>query len=120
MENVLYEYEKSKMIKFDNPFTNLINVVEKHYPKKCSCEIHFTSNSDKEKQEALGETFFPDDGGLPIIQIDALKTIPEMLDIFSHELAHVIAGKEAEHNQEFQDVYANIHKLYQEDFTKLH
>jgi len=96
------------MIRFLNPLGVLKEVFEQEYPDY-NCEVHFVEN----QKNSLGETFFPDDGGDPIIQIGAEKTIPQMLDIMAHELAHVVAGITAEHGKEWENIYNNIYKVYQ-------
>jgi len=63
-------------------------------------------------KEPKGETFFPDDGSIPVISINARlkRGVQGSLDILAHELAHVRAGIEAEHGPEWKVAY---HELFE-------
>ncbi len=75
-------------------------------------EIYF--GTVEEERHAKGITNFPTDGSTPVIVVNLdvpLRYVPEIL---AHELAHAVAGKDAEHNTEWENVFENIHKKFME------
>lgn len=67
----------------------------------------------------FGETFFPEDGGVPVISISAeapANAIPELL---AHELAHLIAGVEADHGPEWETAMDAIGARYDDILAKI-
>lgn len=100
-------------VEFNNPITFLINVFEDLYPG-VDCKVHIVQGQKK----CLGDTWFPDDGSTPVIQIGAEKTIPQMLDIMAHELAHVVVGPDSKHGPEWTAVYEELFLKYNEKFKE--
>jgi len=56
-----------------------------------------------------GETFFPDDGGIPIISLSTHLKIEHTIEILAHELAHVAAGINAGHDIVWEDCFNRLH-----------
>lgn len=69
---------------------------------------------DVNGEKAYGETCFPDDGSSPVITISAATPIGAGPEIFSHELAHIVAGMEAGHGAGWEAVMDRIHARYEE------
>ncbi len=69
---------------------------------------------DVNGEKAYGETCFPDDGSTPFITISAVTPIGAGPEIFAHELAHIAAGREAEHGAEWEAAMDKIHARYEE------
>lgn len=90
-----------QMIKYSDPVTELLKIFEKRYPDKNATLV---LAGDAEKRGNLGETYFGDDGKV-FIQINIEQTLPQILDIVAHELAHLAAGPEEDHGDKWQGIY---------------
>ncbi|AZS16463.1 ImmA/IrrE family metallo-endopeptidase [Paenibacillus lutimineralis] len=62
------------------------------------------------KKPEFGYTFFPDDGGTPVVGVSPHIKVTAAAEVLAHELAHVVAGKEAGHGREWSDAFDAIHK----------
>lgn len=108
------------MIKFvNNPFDIVIQATQELY-SDIKVEIQFNPNIKFKKFlwftfGHCGETIFPDDSSVPLINISTNIPFLHMPEILGHELAHVIAGIENDHNEIWQDVFNKI----QERFTEI-
>jgi hypothetical protein len=107
-----FENYKVSRMQFHNPLNDLFKIVEKLYGKQ-KCKVQFDPSIGFNDKPPFGTTVFPDDGSEPIISISAHITICQALDIFAHELAHVVMGKNAEeHGKEWKECFKNIRKAY--------
>lgn len=61
-----------------------------------------------------GETLFPDDGSDPVIRVSTKIPFEAMVEILAHELAHVAAGVENEHNAIWLKAFKDIHSCFEE------
>lgn len=69
-------------------------------------------------EPALGFTLFPDDGSYPVIYVSAELPFKDVVEIVAHEMAHVIAGQDAEHDETWEQAFSDIHLLYGEIYDK--
>ena len=104
----------------NNPFEVVMQAVEELYPGT-KAEIQFNPNIKYRKWlffkcEHCGSTFFPDDGGTPIIDISTNIPFEAMVETLGHELAHVVAGVDEGHGKEWQKAFDNIRVKYHEIF----
>ena len=102
------------MIKYRDPVTELLKIFEKRYPDKNATLV---LAGDVEGHGNLGETWFGENGEI-IIQISIEQTLPQMLDIIAHELAHVAIGPEEDHGEKWQSVYDWLWKEWDEYVDK--
>lgn len=63
---------------------------------------------------AFGETLFPEDGGLPVISISAEAPANAVPELLAHELAHIVAGPEADHGPAWEAAEDAIGAKYDE------
>lgn len=63
------------------------------------------------RRKGFGSTTFPDDG-IPLIDINPELTVCNAVEILAHELAHVIAGADAEHGRQWNSVFDEINERY--------
>lgn len=101
----------------NDPIKCLLDTVNKMYPE-VDCEIQYDDSMNMYEDE-FGCTIFPDDGSKPYIVLNPELNIGNLVEIIAHEVAHVIAGKEAEHNDKWQIIFDEIYNAFQEDFTNL-
>lgn len=94
---------------FQCPFIDVINAASRVAGRSLECDIRFGIPTSP---EALGETFFPDDGGRVQVLIRGDQKVEEAMDILAHELAHVITGSDGEHGPVWQKAYGDIHEEY--------
>ena len=101
------------MMKFSNdPFAIVFEAFAALYPGLTfTCEwaeeLH-----DEEGVETYGQTFFPDDGGMPEIAISAELTVKDAVEVLAHELDHVAAGADAEHGPAWEEAFDAIYIKY--------
>lgn len=67
---------------------------------------------DEEGVETYGQTFFPDDGGIPEIAVSGELTVKNAVEVLVHELAHVAVGIDAEHGPAWEEAFDAIHEKY--------
>jgi hypothetical protein len=65
-------------------------------------------------EEGYACTTFPDDGGRPLIDIGLHAPIEAVPELIAHEIAHVVAGKDAEHGDKWDCEFGKIQKKYEE------
>lgn len=105
----------------NNPFNTLSQIIEENYPM-AKCEIYI-GDSMTDGVDVFGCTLFPEEtmNATPIIEIHYSLSIKDATEILAHELAHVIAGQHAKHNEEWERVFSHIHTEFQkkldEQFT---
>lgn len=103
------------MIEFEDPFERVMAFAAERYG--ISAIVRFVHPNEFRSRfdpfglrRPKGETFWPDDGGVPEISIDATlrRGVSGTLDILAHELAHVIAGAEVEHGPAWRSAYKSL------------
>lgn len=94
---------------FKCPFIDVINAACRVSGKSLDCDIHFGETTE---DDALGETYFPADGGRIEVVIRPDMKIEQAMDILAHELAHVIAGEGDDHGPVWEKAYADIYEEY--------
>lgn len=99
----------------NNPFDILSEIMDEYYPD-VDCEVLFGKQMTDGK-EHFGCTLFPDDGSTPIVEIYPSLSVSDATEVLAHELAHVIAGEEAEHGEEWDKVFHTIHRLFEEKLS---
>jgi len=106
----------------NNPFDLLTEVFQNLHPEKRYQAVFDEDIKDGDGKEAFGETFFPDDGSSPTVSISAYLSIKDAIEIFAHELAHVAAGKEHDHDEawemEFQKIFDEYNRIGNERFSR--
>lgn len=120
-------------MKFINcPIDILNTVVAQNWPD-FECNVLYTTEWDlagkegPEEHEAgsgpFGCTRFPDDDSTPEIYLSCDLPIAHLTEIYAHELAHAILGKEHGgncdgHTPEWEAVFEQIHILYETEAMK--
>lgn len=74
-------------------------------------DIYF-GEQETDGVEKLGVTIFSDDGSPPIIEVNPFIPLAHIAEIIAHELAHVIAGLEAGHGEEWDREFQKISDLF--------
>ncbi|MGB9660678.1 MAG: ClpX C4-type zinc finger protein [Moorellaceae bacterium] len=101
----------------NNPFDIVIQAVKELYPDTQAL-IQFNPNLRGKEYRECGRTIFPDDGGIPLIDISTNIPFEAMVEILAHEIAHVVVGPdvepEEEHGKKWEEVFEAIHKKYME------
>jgi len=108
----------------NNPVDVLLKVCNDLYPE-FDAEIYLMSSEaiDKFYKESGGEGKAPfgitvgEDNDNYDILIDANVPYMALIEVLSHEIAHVVAGFEAEHGEEWEKVFSEIHGAYCEYFS---
>lgn len=104
--------EESELRFINNPIEILFEIVNEKYPGT-DCDIIIGMQMTDGK-ETLGCTLFPDDPNeRVVIEINPTLSLENATEILAHELAHVIAGKEADHNEQWDAVFADLHERFQ-------
>lgn len=106
----------------NNPIDILLAVFEKNFPKTAEKikTIEFAIIEDG----AFGVTQFNDDGSIEIC-ISPYKKRKHKMDfetateLLAHELAHAIAGEEAEHNAVWEAQFDKLNELYIAEATRI-
>lgn len=63
---------------------------------------------DEECQEGYGFTDFPADGGVPTVVVYTEYSTDIQAETLAHELAHVAAGPEHEHDEVWEKAFSDI------------
>lgn len=99
---------------FENdPFVGVYECFKELFPDK-DAEIwwHYDMK-DENGDKVLGVTTFPDDGSLPMIEVDVDQSVNDSIQILAHELSHVATDCHG-HGQDFYDAYNAIWQRYHE------
>ncbi len=111
------EQEEIKLIKCldykNNLFEMMNQVMSDLYPDIRAIVI--VCSGLFENEGAYGCTTFPDDGSIPIIEIDVNVPIGSFPEILAHEIAHVVVGPDAGHGTEWEKEF----DLLQTKWTEL-
>ena len=105
---------------FENDPTAIVAaIVKEMYPN-----IHYRAQivpelKDENGEEVYGETLFPDDGGVPLISISAQLPLIAVAEIFTHEIAHVVAGIGEEHGTAWEEAQSAIFERYNQVLDEL-
>ena len=104
------------MIKiFCDPLAQTIQAINELYP---DLEALIQYDPDIDVDEYKGSTSFPEDGSTPIIDISPIIPYMAVVEILSHEIAHVVVGRlpegEDEHGEKWQAVMDKIENRYNE------
>ena len=98
---------------FENDPTAIVALAfKKLYPGVEYYAQYNVSIEDDDGEPAYGLTIFPKDDGIPEVLISAEAPISAAAELLAHELAHVVAGKNAEHGPEWEAVFDAIHEEY--------
>lgn len=104
----------------NNPIDILLYAFEKCFPKTAEKikTIEFAVID-----EGFACTDFADDGSIsiyisPTIKNDEPITFEVATELLAHELAHAIAGKEAEHNAVWEAQFDKLNELYENEAIK--
>ena len=92
-----------------NPFDLMIEAAQEIKPIKAKIRV---SSLDENEQHWWGRTLFVDDSDLALIEINKDCTLEAALEVLAHELAHVIAGPEADHGPRFKETFDQIYDLW--------
>ena len=94
----------------NNPFDFILSTFAELYPEKNNIEIEFIDKlQDDEGNETYGVTYFPDESSDSYtIYIVYTLSIADAAEILCHELAHVVCGYEADHNEEWERVFNEL------------
>ena len=100
------------MMKFiNNPFDILLQIMNEHFPDS-KCDIVFASQ-ETDGKETFGCTIFPKDKNeLPVIEINESLGVWDATEILAHELAHLIAGEDAEHDNQWASADCFLHEQF--------
>lgn len=102
---------EGETVKINNdPFTLILKIVKKKYPK-LRAKIFFVE-PDEISKGAFGHTFFPYDGSTPEILISVALPVVAAVDVFAHELAHLIIGPKGGHGQKWRNAFKWINQEY--------
>ena len=98
----------------NNPIDLLLAGFEKEYPETAK-KINRIAFGEVDNGFAM--TTFDDDGGAEIILSPTIKdgaeiTILVATELLAHELAHIIAGADAEHGEEWEKHCDRLFELY--------
>lgn len=89
-----------------------IKILEEAYQNLYGA-INFELYWDIITDDAVGMTFFPDDGSTPQILIDVRLEMYKVPEIIAHEMAHVVAGEKSGHSQYWENVFDEIKEEYE-------
>jgi hypothetical protein len=100
-------YEKATRFSFINdPLRTVFRAAEELWPD-IQFIIQYNHELSMDKNE-FGCTLFPEDGSIPIIDINPALTVTAQLEIIGHEIAHVKAGEGAGHNEVWEGHFEEI------------
>ena len=95
----------------NDPFLLVWQAFKNLYPDK-GCVCHFDVIENKEDgTEVFGETCFQEDGSV-LVFVNAELKIPDAVEIFAHELAHVAVGNDEGHGKAWEEAFDSIFKEY--------
>ncbi len=96
----------------NSPMGSVFQAFEELYPDK-DCLFEFVPQIEG---GGYGVTIFPDDGSTTVIFVDINLSYLDMLDIITHELAHLVVGVVGGdgHGEEWGKVYGFILDKYEE------
>lgn len=97
----------------NDPFSTVYQAFERLFPEK-TCEIWWgLPDNETDGEPAYGATIFPDDGSSPQVFVSPDYPVSQQVEILAHELAHVVAGKDHEHDETWDKAFEQIHNEYE-------
>lgn len=100
----------------NSPFEILEQAFNELYPDKKYTAYLSPGLQDEDGEEVFGYTDFGTEE--PIVMVDAGLGAMQATEIGAHELAHVAAGKEAGHGEEWEKAFDAIYDRYNELLEK--
>lgn len=98
----------------NNPFDILKEIMYEVYPFVTYNVDIYIGQEMTDGKETFGCTLFPEnEEDRTAIEVHYSLSLNDAVEVLAHELAHVIAGKEAEHNEDWEAVFEGIHVLFQ-------
>lgn len=96
---------------FENdPFCMVFEAFKELYPEKAE-SVRASWNPDM--NDCFGRTSF-EDGEPFLIELNANEPVEAQVEVFAYQLAHVVAGIEAEHGKEWIEAFFRIYHKYEE------
>lgn len=101
------------MIEFYNPIEDVFKAVENLYGEQ-TCEVRFETQDRINGKEKKGCTCFHSDGSTPIISLSVELPLGGVLDVLSHEMAHLVLGPDVKehHGEQWEQTYNAIYEEY--------
>lgn len=99
-----------------NPFDLVLDSFAALYPSHRASIVWSEAPEDAGDSPAFGHTCWPDAGGDPEIAIFMHTPLSGAVEVLAHELAHVVAGPDAEHGPCWETAFAAIHQEYERRF----
>lgn len=96
----------------NDPFEMIADIYNDLFSDKYYVAQYGYAEGEVKEMDAKGETFFPDDGGTPVITLFVNVPMEHLPEIFAHELAHVAVGIEHEHDEVWEKAFDDINKEY--------
>lgn len=97
----------------NNPIDILLSIFEQNYPDIAE---HIKTIEFAIVEDGFAVTVFNDDGIRiyisPVIKNEEPITFEVATELLAHELAHAIAGEEAEHGEEWEKTFDKLNNLY--------
>lgn len=116
------------MIKYKiNPFELIVDVCNKLYPSLVA-DIYFVptdvmyeilKDNDSHEQEAFGIALQSKDGDRHVIYVNSDIPTHCCIEVVGHEVAHLIAGYERDHDDTWNSEYEKIHDAYEERYDTI-
>lgn len=103
----------------NSPFVNdmfglVYKAFERVFPgRACKCIwVEHIYLDEETGQEVWGQTTFPEDGSLPVVEVSGELAVKDAVEVFAHELAHVGVGEECVHDEVWEDAFGEIYREY--------
>lgn len=102
-----------------NPFEMMLEILHEHYPD-FGAEIFFVPpealvNEGEGDKPCWGLTAANRNDGM-VIYINHEIPACHSVEIIAHEAAHIIAGFDQEHNEQWEAIFSRLHELYEEKY----
>lgn len=95
-----------------DPVSLILTVANKLYPGH-DVEIYVVDELPQDESSPVyGMTSFPETSGVPVIGISAELPLSSTMEVIAHEIAHVVAGKDADHDEQWEEVFLSLHAEY--------
>lgn len=101
----------------NDPFALVWKAFKSLYPD-AECECQWIPDlpeymGEKPGTQLFGATIYPErEGDKPQVLLDACNSIIFNVEIFAHELAHVVAGPDGGHGSAWEEAFDRIHVAY--------
>lgn len=101
------------MIEYSDPFNRLIKIAQKKLSISDKITIQFHPEISVNGEPPFGETI-EESACSYVINIAATLPVFAAVEIMAHELAHVIAGIDNEHNDIWDSIFSDLQKEFEE------